>query len=206
MGDDQGGRPKRYHHGDLRSALMAAAVAVVAEEGVDAVRVADLARLVGVSGAAPFRHFPTRTALLVAVAEEGARRMVAALGEAAAAHEDPLTAQQARGAAYVRFAVEHPGYFRLLSRPEILAESELLRGMNAASQAEMEAVLGRTQGTAAPAVARRSAGLLAAQALTYGLARMVVDGLLGDIAPEEAERLAWEVTDVLGRGLVDDDG
>lgn len=199
--DGSGKKGKPYHHGDLRSALIAAASAVAARDGVDAIRVSDLAREIGVSGAAPFRHFPTRGALLVAVAEAGAQRMVAALERAAAAQPDPLTAQQARGAAYVRFAVEEPGYFRVLSRAEVLAESELLRTMNAASQAEMEVVLGGRAGVAAPEVARRSAGLLAAQALTYGLARMLVDGLLGEISPADAERLAWEVTDVLGSGL-----
>jgi AcrR family transcriptional regulator len=191
-----------YHHGDLRSTLIRAAADVAAREGVDAIRISDLARAAGVSGAAPFRHFPTRQALLVAVAEEGARRMMERLQQAAQGLEDPLAAQRARGVAYVRFAVEEPGYFRVLGRPEILQASELLRGMAAASEAEMDPILGRGQaGVDSPQLVRRSAGLLAAQALTFGLARMIVDGLLGPVTPEEAERLAWEVTQVLGEGL-----
>lgn len=50
--------------------------------------------------------------------------------------------------------------------------------------------------------ARVSAGVLAAQALTYGLARMVTDGLLGDVSADDAEALAREVTSVLGVGLL----
>jgi AcrR family transcriptional regulator len=194
--------PGRYHHGDLKAALVELAAQVAAREGVDAIQMVELARAAGVSGAAPFRHFPTRQALLVAVAEEAGRRVVERMDRAAHAVADPLQAQRARGVAYVRFAVEEPGYFRVLTRPEILQASETLRGLDAASEASMEPVLGRYQaGQASPELVQRSAGLLAAQALTFGLARMIVDGLLGPVSADEAERLAWEVTGVLGEGL-----
>ena len=108
----------------------------------------------------------------------------------------------ARGIAYVRFAVVEPGYFRLLARPEIVFASTLLREANQAQQALMEPVLGRRhRGAVSRELAERSAGMLAAQALTYGLARMITDGLLGAVSADAAERLAHEVTGVLGEGL-----
>lgn len=193
----------RYHHGDLRRALLDAARAVVAKDGVDAVRLSALATRLRVSVAAPFRHFASKDALLVALAEEGAARMVAAMTAAAAAAADPLEAERARGVAYVRFVVSEPGYFRVLARKEILAQSQELAQLASSQQALMEAVLGRDHaGANSRALVQRSAGLLAAQALTYGLARMVDDGILGDVDPDAAAALAVEVTDVLGRGLL----
>lgn len=192
-----------YHHGDLRSALLLAARRVVAREGVDGVRINALARSLRVSVAAPFRHFASRDALLVALAEEGAEKMVEAMATAAARASDPLDAERAKGIAYVRFVVSEPGYFRVLCRPEILAQSRLLAHLSSSSQSLMNAVLGRDHpGEHSPAVVLRSAGTLAAQALTYGLARMIADGLLGDVNVDDAEALAVEVTGVLGRGLL----
>jgi AcrR family transcriptional regulator len=191
-----------YHHGDLRRALIDAAAAAVARDGVDALKVSSLAQRLGVTGGAPFRHFESRLALLVAVAEDGARRLLERMEAAAGCVADPLEKQRARGVAYVRFAVEEPGYFRALTRAEVVAASPLLQQLAAVSQRTMDDVLGRDhQGVSSPALASRSAGMLAAQALTYGLARMITDGLLGDLSPEEAERLTYEITGVLGVGL-----
>ena len=58
-----------YHQGDLRQALIAAAIGLTEEQGLEAVSVRALARRIGVSPGAPFRHFQSRTALLTAVAE-----------------------------------------------------------------------------------------------------------------------------------------
>jgi len=198
-------RPKRegrYHHGDLKRALMDAALVVVEREGVEAVSLSTLARKLRVSSGAPFRHFATREALLVALAEEGALRMVRALDEAAAKVDDPLEKDRARGVAYVGFAVVERGVFTLLTRPEIARASPMLRAMSDAQEALMEPALGaHHRGRAAKRLAARSAGLLAAQALTYGLARMIVDGHLGEVSREDAEALARELTSVLGEGL-----
>ncbi|PCC70535.1 transcriptional regulator, TetR family [Nannocystis exedens] len=191
-----------YHHGDLRRALIDAAAAAVARRGVDALNVSSLAVRLGVSGGAPFRHFESRLALLVAVAEEGARRLFERMEAAAGCVAAPLDKQRARGVAYVRFAVEEPGFFRALTHAEVVAASPLLQQLGAVSQQTMDEVLGRAhQGVSSPALVARSAGLLAAQALTYGLARMITDGLLGDLSAEEAERLTYEITGVLGVGL-----
>lgn len=193
----------RYHHGDLRGALLAAALAVVRAEGIDQVKLSALATKLKVSSGAPFRHFATREALLVALAEDCAARMVTAMDVAAAACTDPLEAHRARGVAYVRFVVEEPAALPLLSRPEILAASAVLQAQTAQQAAIMEPILGlSSRGTVSPELAKRAAGLLAAQCLTFGLAHMVRAGLLGDVSPADAERLAHELTGVLGEGLI----
>ena len=66
-----------YHHGDLKRALLEAALEMLDQEGADGVGLRELARKVGVSPAAPYRHFRSRQALLEAVATEGFRRFSA---------------------------------------------------------------------------------------------------------------------------------
>ncbi|MFD2024591.1 TetR/AcrR family transcriptional regulator [Promicromonospora aerolata] len=91
-----------YHHGDLRRAMTSAAATAVAERGPAGLSLRELARLAGVSHAAPAHHFGDKAGVLTAVAAEGFRLLTAALAEA----EDDLLAS---GLAYVRFAVDHPG-------------------------------------------------------------------------------------------------
>jgi len=195
-------KPDSYHHGNLRAALMEAATAVAASHGVEAVNLRDLTRRMGVSSAAPFRHFADRNALLLAVAEEGVAKFQLRAGEAASRESDPVEQARARGIAYVRFAVEEPGYFRVMHHPEIIKQSASIVAAGLRNRDALDRVLGVHQpGQASPDLARRTAGTLAAQALTYGLARMLMDGLLGDVSAEDAARLAHELTGVLGEGL-----
>src|SRR5476649_2572498 len=82
MGEASTAGRKGYHHGRLREAMIEAAVALIEEVGPYAVTVREVARRAGVSPGAPFRHFPTRMALLTAVAEEAMRRFQAEIAAA----------------------------------------------------------------------------------------------------------------------------
>lgn len=104
---------RRYHHGDLRNALIRAGQVLLAEEGVAGLDLRKVARAAGVSHAAPYRHFADKQALLAAIAEDGfyqlAEGMDAAIGQAptnAAAQLEQLAR------AYVRFALDHPAHMR----------------------------------------------------------------------------------------------
>lgn len=112
----------RYHHGDLRRALLDAAVALAREEGVDAVTLRAMARRVGVSHAAPAHHFADKAALVEALAVEGYGQFTAALR---AAWEDTpghcLQRLAGVGRAYVGFALRERELFRLINRPELRA-------------------------------------------------------------------------------------
>ena len=98
----------RYHHGDLRRALVAGGLVLLEEKGASALGLREIARLVGVSAAAPYRHFADRKALLEAVAAEGFRGFAAAMAKAA---EGLPEAEQlaAMAFAYVRFALDAAG-------------------------------------------------------------------------------------------------
>ncbi|WP_245912975.1 TetR/AcrR family transcriptional regulator [Litoreibacter ponti] len=103
-----------YHHGDLRAGLIEATRRLVEEKGPDGFSVSDACRLAGVSTAAPYKHFKSKTDMLVAVVLEGMARhrenMEASLAEIPAKSPQRI---KALGSEYVNFALEEPGVFRL---------------------------------------------------------------------------------------------
>lgn len=113
------GEVRRYHHGDLRRQLIAAAWDEVEEHGAENVVLTRLAQTCGVSVAAPYRHFPSKEALLGAVATQGFEELGLALTHAAAACDDPRDRLLAAGVAYVRFALAHRHLFKLMFNAEL---------------------------------------------------------------------------------------
>ncbi|WP_208025965.1 TetR/AcrR family transcriptional regulator [Amycolatopsis acidicola] len=104
-----------YHHGNLRTALLDAAERGLREHGADKLSLRDLAREIGVSHAAPRRHFPDRQALLDALAEAGFARLDRTLRTALADADDDFPARVRAGmTAYTRFATENPALLELM--------------------------------------------------------------------------------------------
>lgn len=108
--------PERpYHHGNLRSALIEQARCTVDEHGAQALSLRELAREAGVSHAAPRRHFPSREALLDALAEDGFDRLGDALRNAVEAAGGSFGARlHALSQAYIGFATQHPALLELM--------------------------------------------------------------------------------------------
>jgi AcrR family transcriptional regulator len=104
----------RYHHGDLRAALVDAAVAVIAERGVRDFSMAEASRRLGVTTAAPYRHFADRDELLAAVAARGLEVWAAMLSGAADAADTPADQLAAMAGSYVRFAAQQRPLFDTL--------------------------------------------------------------------------------------------
>jgi AcrR family transcriptional regulator len=129
--------PKRasYHHGDLRRALLDAALALVEEDGIGAISLREVARKAGVSHNAPYHHFPDRGSLLAAIAEEGFSLLAKEMAEARAVAPSQRARLEACGRAYVRFALRSPAHFRVMFRPELAAAHE----QPAVAQASMPA-------------------------------------------------------------------
>lgn len=107
---------ERYHHGDLRDALLTAATRMLAETGPSGLSLREAARRAGVSTGAPYRHFKDKDELLTALATRGFLALHAALAAADehAASEAPLERLRCLGVAYVEFAVAEPALFRLM--------------------------------------------------------------------------------------------
>jgi AcrR family transcriptional regulator len=106
---------RRYHHGDLPAALIRTSFELLAEHGLPAFSVAQVARRLDISTAAPYRHFSDRNHLLAAVATTAARELADAIRTAAAgAGADPVDRFAAAAAAYVRFAVSRGAGFNVI--------------------------------------------------------------------------------------------
>lgn len=111
-------RKKRatYHHGDLRNALVRAALDIVSTGSVEQITLREVSRRVGVNHRAVYRHFEDLTALLAVVAEEGYRMLLAALEDALTPlkRAGPDRRLEAIGVAYVAFAIDHPAHYRIM--------------------------------------------------------------------------------------------
>lgn len=175
-------RPPRapYHHGDLRRALLEAARAALREQGPEGCSLREVARRAGVTHAAPYHHFPSREALLGALATEAYAELDRAMAEAqAAAPATPQAQLVAVGMGYLLHALRDPALFRLMIRPEHLApppgparppEPDACEGPYARLRRALGDLLGRP---AAP----RDAHLC--WATVHGLALLALDGGLG---------------------------
>ena len=108
----QGRGERGYHHGNLKEALIRAALDLIAQKGPAGFTFAEAARWAGVSAAAPYRHFRDRDDLIAGVALKGFELFAAALEHAwAAGRPDPAAAFQRLGAAYLNFARREPAYY-----------------------------------------------------------------------------------------------
>jgi AcrR family transcriptional regulator len=114
------GSKRGYHHGDLRAALIAAALAAVERDGPDALSLRDLSQSLGVSSAAPYRHFPDRRALLSEVAAIGFQDLTDAYARAQADMPDPASALRETARAYLALAFGRPGLFKLMFATDIV--------------------------------------------------------------------------------------
>lgn len=116
--------PKTYHHGDLRSALLSCALALLEQEGPEALSLRRLARTVGVSPMAPYHHFADRDALLAAVAVIGFERLQQRKIESERAHGSARDTLAAGAANYVRFILDNPNLYRLMKGPVLANQSQ----------------------------------------------------------------------------------
>ncbi len=158
---------RSYHHGNLRPALVSAAVEEIEVSGPAAMSLRAVARRAGVTHAAATYHFGDRAGLLTAVAAEGYRLIAGALREA----QETTGSFLEVGVAYVRFAVTHRAHFEVMYRPELYHrdDAELAR-----ARADAAALL---YGSGVPDTESLSQGV-AAWAIVHGLATLWLNGNL----------------------------
>jgi AcrR family transcriptional regulator len=196
-------RHDRYHHGDLRRALLDAALALCEAEGPDALTLRGVARAAGVSPNAPYNHFADKAALLAGVAEEGLDVLAAEMTAARDAATGAGPRLEAIGVAYVGFAQAHRARFRLFHATAIGAKT---------SHPALAAAYERTFGILLDAIracqkeevvrggdVRRLA--LTAWATVHGLATLLVEDQLEAAGFDAGAPLAPAVVRALFRGL-----
>ena len=203
----------RYHHGDLRRTLVAAALALLTETQDWGFSLREVARRAGVSHTAPYNHFHSKQDLLAAVAASGYDLLRVRMQEAAVPADGAAATLKAIGVAYVRFGVEHPAHYRLMFGPALtVGKSGELPPVTAEAAAGAKALLsgvirqGASDGSfqiAGDAQAVEGAAL-AAWSLVHGLTMLLIDGFAGTGAaanPAAAEQIAGHVSQLLLDGL-----
>jgi AcrR family transcriptional regulator len=186
---------ERYHHGDLRRALLDASLALVTDHGVERFSLREAAREVGVSPAAAYRHFRDKDALLAALAAEAfghlAEWMERAISKAPGEPGTPArqtAAFVAVGHAYVEFSVQHPAHFRVMFGPWCQREQVVALEGRTPYEILVETLDSLvTCGALAPA--KRAGAEVAAWSAVHGLAALVVDGVLPLSKTERAEAM-----------------
>jgi AcrR family transcriptional regulator len=194
-----------YHHGDLRQALIGAALKIVCEKDAESVSLREVARRVGVSHAAPYRHFADKEALLAAVAQEGFQMLHHTLE--AVLHKSsvaPIERLQLIGVAYVDFALQHSSHYRLMfGAYGTTAAHQNPELTQVATQAFMVLVdcveLGQQAGVIRLDDSKQLA--LAAWSLTHGLAMLLMDGQIPIATSDPVAPLANFITQILVEGL-----
>jgi AcrR family transcriptional regulator len=187
-----------YHHGDLRAALVRAALELLEESGETALSLRAVARRAGVSPAAPNRHNAGREALVSAVAAVGYRELA---GRLAAAHPSPSTPEQLAGVAvaYVQFALDRPALFRIMFGEPCDRDNDERVAATAAVSLYVRGIVER----AFPdADADPEALATAIWALVHGLAFLHLDGKLASAGPTAvAERVTAAIHALLATNL-----
>jgi AcrR family transcriptional regulator len=182
-----------YHHGGLHAACVRAAIELLEEGGETALSLRAVARRVGVSPAAPYRHYADREALVSAVAAVGYRELAEQL---AAAHPSPSTPEQLAGVAiaYVQFALERPALFRIMFGEPCDRDNDERVAATAAVSLYLREIVAR----AFPDADAESMAT-AIWALVHGLAFLYLDGKLDALTPSSvADRVSATIAAVLG--------
>lgn len=188
-----------YHHGDLRVALVAAATELVTCCGPAAVSLREVARLVGVSHNAPYRHFPTRQALLAAVAASGFEMLSQEMRDAALVVDpEAHLLEIARG--YIAFALRHRGVYQLMFSDEIRKSD------HPELRAVAEQAFGRLQQHVEMLNPALDAGMAAVTVwgLLHGIAHLILDNQLKPDSENDPLHtgLVGAATRILVAGLV----
>ena len=200
-----------YHHGDLKRALIDAALTLVAEEQDWNFSLREVARRAGVSHNAPYKHFADKRDLLAAVAAAGYDALRVRMEAVAFDVGPPEAAVVAIGVAYVRFGAENPAHYRLMFAPALATTEQGLPAvvMEAAVAAKAALSSGILRGARAGIFAASPANqaeldlaVLSAWSTVHGLAMLISNGFASAGAPSSLpERIAESVARTLLDGI-----
>jgi Transcriptional regulator len=200
-----------YRHGDLHQALIDAALAMAAEGGPDAVVLREATRRAGVSPNAAYRHFSDRRELLQAVSAAAQGLVADAMEQSVVASGTGSSASAARaglravGSAYIGFAREHPGLFRVaFGVPDDLKNSGSPAKAGEAGRTPFQilgAALDRLVSAGVLPTERRKNAEFLAWSAVHGLGMLVIDGPLRGLNDSMISEATERLLDMVERGL-----
>jgi len=171
---------RSYHHGNLKEALVQAALDLIAQKGPAGFTFAEAARSAGVSPAAPYRHFRDRDELLSSIAQRGFEQFEAALSSAwDDGRPDTVTAFERVGKAYLTFAREEPSYYSAMFESGLpIDENPTLLAASERAFALIRAAAERLAALAPPGVPRPPAMMMALHiwSMSHGVASLFARG------------------------------
>ncbi|HET7492652.1 MAG TPA: TetR/AcrR family transcriptional regulator [Bradyrhizobium sp.] len=177
---DQGRAERGYHHGNLKEALLQAALGLIAEKGAAGFTFADAARMAGVSPAAPYRHFRDRDELLSNIAQRGFELFEQALSQAwDDGRPDTLSAFERVGKAYLAFAREEPAFYSAMFESGLPVDvSPALQAAAERAFAVIRAAAERLAALAPPTALRPPALMMALHiwSMSHGVASLFARG------------------------------
>jgi AcrR family transcriptional regulator len=116
---------KKYHHGDLKNALITAGVGILAKEGIGGLSLRKVAQRAGVSHSAPYAHFPDKQSLIAAISTEGFNQLYTELDAVTSLYPDDPKKQLLEGSqTYVRFAMNNADTFKIMFSGVLEKEKE----------------------------------------------------------------------------------
>lgn len=183
--DDPPRSKPRYHHGDLKQALIEAAYDLIAERGAENFLLSDACKQAGVSTAAPYKHFRDRDEILEAVVARAFDELADRSMAAVAAHgEGTLAGIMAMGEAYVRFAVERQRLFRLMfgQHPKLKQSEQVVGDGKRCFTGVIEQVARYCERNALPGEPRAIAVRL--WTFVHGAASLLIDEDYATVAPD----------------------
>jgi AcrR family transcriptional regulator len=193
----------RYHHGDLRPALLEAGEIELAERGIEGFSLRGVAKRAGVSHAAPAHHFGDVNGLLTALAAEGFRRFLAKQhARQAKAAADPLSQLIASGLGYVDFAMAHPALFRLMfssDRPK--HENPDLYAASSAAYRQLIDDVRRARGAPRGESDPEPLEVMRTWAVAHGIADLITSKRLKPLLGMRKDERDAALTEMLRRGL-----
>jgi AcrR family transcriptional regulator len=172
------GKGGRYHHGDLRAALIDVAIELIAERGVRDFSVAEASRRLGVAASAPYAHFADRDELLAAVTVRAYQAVFAAMQPALASISDPGDRLAAMAGGYVRFAATNRALFAVLYESGV--DKKTHREIEAAEQPLTQALQDVVRALTGDNDLQSDSLATAVEAAARGFALLLLDGNFGD--------------------------
>lgn len=199
-------KTRAYHHGDLKNALVVAALELIAAKGARALSLREVARATGVSHASTYRHFPNKESVLATIAEQGFRELTQQMRNAALqTRSGPLQSLHRIGSAYVAFGVAHPHHLQIMFG-DLIASHAQYPSLLEASGAAFEVLASSVRAGQKAGLIRQSDERLvslAAWSQVHGLALLIASGQIPPegSAPLQPDTLADAVLNLLQIGL-----
>ena len=195
-----------YHHGDLRRAIVRAALEILSETQSVEFSLRELARRAGVSHNAPYKHFAEKRELLAAVSTAGFELLTRRMSNEMAAHTHARAQLFAMLRAYIQHGVENPALYKLMFGDYLSSPNDGRPAIERAAAENTKALLAGVivkggLGRAIPNTARNerkiAGAFLACWSLLHGLTMLLADGLVGP------RKISDELADSLVRGMLD---